>query len=61
MNNDSPTAPLFSIITVTYNAASTLPRTLESVKQQTCRLFEHLIIDGMSTDENIEAGRKCRN
>lgn len=54
MNNDSPTAPLFSIITVTYNAASTLPRTLESVKQQTCRLFEHLIIDGMSTDETLK-------
>ena len=42
--------PLFSIITVTYNAARTLPPTLRSVAGQTCRLFEHLVIDGASTD-----------
>lgn len=42
--------PLFSIITVTYNAAATLPPTLRSVGEQTCRLFEHLVIDGASTD-----------
>lgn len=42
--------PLFSIITVSYNAAATLPPTLHSVGEQTCRLFEHLVIDGASTD-----------
>lgn len=45
--------PLFSIITVTYNAARTLPRTLGSVGEQTCRLFEHIIIDGGSTDGTL--------
>lgn len=45
--------PLFSIITVTYNAAATLPPTLESVDGQTCQLFEHLVIDGASKDGTL--------
>lgn len=57
MNTDCPSAPLFSIITVTYNAASTLPRTLASVKAQSCRLFEHLIIDGASTDNTLQLAK----
>lgn len=50
--------PLFSIITVTYNAESTLPHTVRSVEEQTCRLYEHLIIDGDSSDATIEVARK---
>lgn len=46
--------PLFSIITVTYNAATTVKRTLESVAGQSCQLYEHLIIDGASTDETLK-------
>lgn len=46
--------PLFSIITVTYNAALTLPATLRSVKEQTCGLYEYIVIDGMSTDSTAE-------
>lgn len=42
--------PLFSVITVTYNAASTLPATLRSVGEQTCKLYEYLVIDGDSKD-----------
>ena len=42
-----------SIITVTYNAASVLQRTLDSVKGQTCHQIEHLIIDGASKDDTI--------
>lgn len=42
-----------SIITVTYNAASVLQRTLDSVKGQTCQQIEHLIIDGASKDDTI--------
>lgn len=45
--------PLFSIITVTYNAAATLPATIASVDGQTYRDFEHLIIDGASTDDTV--------
>ena len=47
-------APLFSIITVTYNAADTVQRTLESVAAQTCTLYEHIIVDGASTDETLK-------
>lgn len=45
--------PLFSIITVCYNAGSTISPTLESVRSQTCDLYEHLIIDGASTDDTL--------
>ena len=53
-----------SFITVTYNAASTLERTLLSVEAQTCGAdIEHLIIDGASTDDtlNIAQAYKQRN
>lgn len=59
MNADGRTAPLFSIITVTYNAATTLPRTLTSVKEQTFGLFEHIIIDGESSDGTVELARNA--
>lgn len=44
---------LFSIITVTYNAAKVLGPTLESVKEQSFRDFEYLVIDGASTDDTL--------
>lgn len=47
-------APLFSIITVTYQAADTLPVTMASVDEQTCDLYEHLVIDGASTDGTVD-------
>ncbi len=47
-------APLFSIITVTFNASSTIATTLRSVGEQTCRDFEHIIIDGASTDDTLK-------
>lgn len=50
-------APLFSIITITYNASPTLPVTLKSIGEQTCRLYEHIIIDGASTDTTVEIAR----
>lgn len=49
MNNRDQ--PLFSIITVTYNAADTILPTLESVGRQTFCDYEHLIIDGESSDD----------
>jgi len=45
--------PEFSLITVTYNAGSTLQRTLQSAASQTFRRFEHLIVDGGSTDSTL--------
>lgn len=49
-----PMAPLFSIITVTYNAASTIRPSLESVGAQTCTLYEHIIVDGQSADSTLD-------
>ncbi len=48
-----PMSPLFTIITVTYNAAATVERTMRSVGSQTCRLYEHIIMDGASTDDTL--------
>ena len=42
-----------TLITVTYNAASVLQRTLDSVSRQTHPAIEHLIIDGASKDETL--------
>jgi glycosyltransferase involved in cell wall biosynthesis len=39
-----------SIITVTYNAAACVERTLKSVFAQTYRAFEYIVIDGASQD-----------
>lgn len=47
-------APLFSIITVTYNAQATLPTTLKSVAEQSCRLFEYIVMDGDSSDKTLK-------
>jgi glycosyltransferase involved in cell wall biosynthesis len=44
----------FSIITVCYNAQSTIAQTLESVVQQDWPDFEHIIIDGKSTDGTLD-------
>ena len=41
-------------VTITYNAASVLPRTLDSVLQQDYPDIVHLIIDGASTDGTLE-------
>ena len=49
---------LISIITVVYNACSTLEATLKSVLSQDKELFEYWIIDGGSTDGSIEIIRK---
>lgn len=49
--------PLISIITITYNAADTLGVTMNSVLEQDFRDFEHLIIDGASTDDTLKVAR----
>ncbi len=46
--------PHLSIITVTYQAAKTLPLTLESTAAQTWREWEHIFVDGASTDSTLE-------
>lgn len=44
----------FSLITVTFNAESTLERTLRSVAEQTYPHIEHILIDGASKDHTME-------
>jgi glycosyltransferase involved in cell wall biosynthesis len=43
-----------SVITVNLNNASGLKKTIESVVNQSFRDFEHIIIDGGSTDDSVE-------
>lgn len=46
--------PVFSLITVCYNAKDALIRTLESVRMQDSEAYEHLVIDGGSHDGTLE-------
>lgn len=43
-----------SIVTINYNNAEGLARTLDSVKAQTYKGIEHIIIDGASTDNSVQ-------
>lgn len=52
--------PLFSIITVTYNARKALERTLQSVGGQTYGEIEYVVIDGGSTDGTMEQVARWR-
>ncbi len=54
---DQP-APLFTIITVSYNAEGSIEPTLKSVDDQTFSHYEHLIIDGASTDNTLNILRE---
>ncbi len=53
MDTEDP-YPLITLATVTYNAAGTLQRTLDSVAAQTYPHIEHLIVDGCSNDGTME-------
>lgn len=43
-----------SIITINYNNAAGLKKTLDSVAFQTYTDFEHIIVDGASTDDSVD-------
>lgn len=49
-----------SIITVTYNSAQTLARTMDSVSSQTYPNIEHIIVDGASTDGTVDIIKQCQ-
>ena len=46
--------PLFSIVTITYNASPTIERTIRSVASQSFNDYEHIIVDGASKDNTLE-------
>lgn len=51
--------PLFSIITVTWNAAQVIEPTLRSVVEQSCDDYEYIVMDGASTDDTLLLVRKA--
>ena len=53
--------PSISIITINYNDLNGLKRTLKSVQEQTVKDFEHIIIDGNSSDGSKELIQKTKD
>ena len=53
--------PLVSVITVVYNDANGLERTIQSIQSQTYSNIEHVIIDGASTDGTTDIIKKYQN
>ena len=49
--------PLISVITITYNAEDCLYPTMRSVAAQSFKDFEHIIVDGASTDNTLQIAR----
>ena len=49
--------PKFSIITITYNAASVIKPTLDSVISQTYTNYEYILVDGGSKDDTVAIGK----
>ena len=43
-----------SIVTINYNNAEGLRKTLESVLSQTYKKFEYIVVDGASTDDSVD-------
>lgn len=46
--------PIISLITITYNSAKTLRHTIDSIRNQTYREMEYIIVDGGSTDGTLD-------
>lgn len=59
-NGEQVSKPLFTIFTATYNRAHTLPRVYRSLKIQTCRDFEWVIVDDGSTDNTYDLVKRWK-
>ena len=54
-------SPLFSIITPVLNNKNGLLKTIESIKKQSLANYEHIVIDGGSTDGTLEIIKNEKN
>ena len=54
-------SPVFSIITVTFNAAKVLENTINSVQAQLYPNIEYIIIDGASSDTTIDIAERYKS
>ena len=54
-------APLFTVITATFNAGPLFDRTRASLEKQTCRDFEWLVFDGGSHDDTVSRVRAAEH
>lgn len=52
------TSPTLSVVTVSYNSAATIERTIDSVLSQTFRDLEYIVVDGGSTDDTLDIVRR---
>lgn len=52
---------MISIITPTYNSEEYLEDCIKSIIAQTCKEYEHIIVDGGSTDSTLEIIKKYEN
>ena len=55
------TSPRVTIVTVCFNAASTIERTIQSIQSQTYADIEHVVVDGASTDGTMDVVRRYAN
>jgi glycosyltransferase involved in cell wall biosynthesis len=53
--------PLVTVITVTYNVESSLQATIDSIKSQSYKNIEYIIIDGKSSDKTINIIKSNRS
>ena len=51
-------SPIVSIITVVFNGEKVLTRTIESIRKQTWKNFEYIVIDGNSKDNTLDILRQ---
>jgi glycosyltransferase involved in cell wall biosynthesis len=57
---DYSPCPVVSIVTATFNAETCLPQLIESLKNQSCKEYEWIVVDGVSRDQTLEILEKNR-